>query len=219
MNRFLFFGYRDWAIDLFKKISQGKDEYIFIPNKELCKIDLINAVKPDLIFFYGWSWFVTEDIVNNYNCLCLHPSKLPKYRGGSPIQNQIQNGEKISAVTIFKMGEGLDDGPIYFQEELSLEDKLDDIFKNIGIIGLDGTKKLIEDYKNNNLVFIEQDQEKATSYKRLKPANSEIKPEDFLENDAKYFYNKVRSLQKPYLECYIKCKTGKIIIKDVYYEI
>ena len=218
MKRFLFFAYRDWAINIFKNVSTLDDEFILITNKELCNIELINSLKPDIIFLYGWSWMVNEEIINNYTCLCLHPSKLPKFRGGSPIQNQIINNEKESAVTIFKMGMGLDNGPIYFQEDFNLNGYLSEIFNRIEILGIKGTNQFIQDFKNNNVKFIEQNNEDATIYKRLKPSNSEIKPEDFMNYDAEYFYNKVRSLQKPYPECYIKCKNGKIIIKKIDYE-
>ena len=65
----------------------------------------------------------------------LHPSPLPKYRGGSPIQNQIINGEKNSAVTLFKMTRNLDDGDIYKQIPFSLKGSLDDIFNRIIKLG------------------------------------------------------------------------------------
>lgn len=219
MKRFLFFAYRDWSINIFKNVNSSDDEYILITNKESCNIDFINSIKPDIIFFYGWSWIVEKDIINYYNCMCLHPSKLPKYRGGSPIQNQIINGEKKSAVTIFKMGIELDNGPICYQQDFDLDGYLEDIFNKIETIGTIGTKKIIYDYKNSYIDFINQNEKESTTYKRLKPSNSEIKLEDFLNHDAEYFYNKVRSLQKPYPECYIKCKTGKIIIKNIDYEI
>jgi len=218
MKRFLFFAYRDWAINIFKEISSLEDEYILITNKKLCTIDFINIINPDVIFFYGWSWMVSQKIVDSYICLCLHPSKLPKYRGGTPIQNQIIAGEKFSAVTIFKMEKGLDDGDIYYQVDFELNGYLDIILKKIENFGIIGTKDFIENYKNDSILWIKQNKEEATTYKRLKPNNSEIKPEDFLNNDAEYFYNKVRSLQKPYPECYINCKTGKIILKIIEYE-
>jgi len=218
MKRFLFFGYRDWAINIFREVSTFDDEYILIKNKELCTVDFINSIKPDVIFFYGWSWIIKQEIVDNNICLCLHPSKLPKYRGGTPIQNQIMNGVNDSAVTIFKMGVGLDDGDIYFQKDIGLHGYLPEILDRIELIGIEGTKKFIADFNNNDVVFIEQNDEDATSFKRLKPSNSEIEPEDFLKYDAEYFYNKVRSLQKPYPECYIKCKSGKLVLKNVEYE-
>jgi methionyl-tRNA formyltransferase len=161
---------------------------------------------------------VKQEIIDKHVCLCLHPSELPKYRGGTPIQNQIMNGETQSAVTIFKMGVGLDDGPVYFQEGFDLTGYLPEIFNRIELLGIKATNRFISDFKNNTAIFIEQNNSNVTTYKRLKPDNSEIKPEDFLNHDAEYFYNKVRSLQKPYPECFIKCKNGKIIIKTIDYE-
>lgn len=218
MKKFLFFAYRDWAINIFKDIVNTEDDYILITNKDLCTPEFIDSINPDIIFLYGWSWYVVPEITNKYLCMCLHPSPLPKYRGGSPIQNQIMNDELESAVTIFHMGEGLDDGPIYYQESFSLDGYLPEIFQRIESIGSWGTKLIILKYKNNMLVSFDQDEAKATSYKRLKPSNSEIKPIDFLNNSALYFYNKIRGLQKPYPEAYIRCKSGKLIFEKVRYE-
>ena len=68
------------------------------------------------------------------------------------------------------------------------------------------------------MFFKEQDHSKATVCKRRKPEDSEILPNDFSNFNAEYFFNKVRMLQSPYPECYIKCKTGKIILKEISYE-
>ena len=53
---------------------------------------------------------------------------LPKYRGGTPLQNQIINDDLDSAVTIFKMTSVMDAGPICSQEYLSLRGDLSVIF-------------------------------------------------------------------------------------------
>ena len=50
--------------------------------------------------FYGWSKKVSKKIVKEYKCIMLHPSNLPKYAGGSTIQNQIIRNVKLSAVTL-----------------------------------------------------------------------------------------------------------------------
>lgn len=217
-KRFLFFAYREWAINIFNRVSNIEDEFILIPNKNLCTKEFIDKVAPNVVFFYGWSWLVPDDIVNNYTCLCLHPSGLPKYRGGSPIQNQIIAGERLSAVSIFKMANGIDDGPIYYQFPISLTGSLITILNEIERIGSIGTTQFITDCKRNTMVFNEQEHEKATYYKRRLPKDSEIKPEDFLEHDAEYFFNTVRSLQPPYPECYIRCKIGRILLKEIRYE-
>jgi len=218
MKRFLFFAYREWAINIFNRISNDEDEFLLITNKNSCTKNLITTINPDIIFFYGWSWIVPNSIIDNYTCLCIHPSPLPKYRGGSPLHNQIIAGEKNSAMTIFKMDYTLDTGPIYYQESFSLDGYLDTILSNMELIGYKGTLKFIFDYKNNSVVFKEQDHKRATIYKRRTPKESEIIPNDFYIFDAKYFFNKVRMLQSPYPECYIHCKTGKLILKEVAYE-
>ena len=48
----------------------------------------------------------------------LHPSALPKFRGGSPIQNQIIRNIKNSKVTLFKMNEKIDAGPIILSKKV-----------------------------------------------------------------------------------------------------
>ena len=106
-------GYREWALNIYKNIScNSPHNFLFIKSKESYSEELILNYDPDLVFFYGWSWKVSNEIITRFKCLMLHPSPLPKYRGGSPIQNQIINGETKSQVTIFLMNKELDAGPI-----------------------------------------------------------------------------------------------------------
>ena len=107
MSKILFCGYRPWAKEIYYSIAHGNQYKIKSSLKLIESLDEfkeeIELEKPKAIFFVGWSWIVEKDIVDNHLCICLHPSPLPKYRGGSPIQNQIINGEEESAVTLFKM--------------------------------------------------------------------------------------------------------------------
>ena len=162
------------------------------------------------------SWIIPNEIIDNYLCLCLHPSKLPEYRGGSPIQNQIIDGVKNSAVTIFKMNDELDSGDIYYQRELNFEGYLDDILNRIKEVGIIGTEYIIKNIKN--IVPKKQEDSTATYCKRRKLSDSEITLEDFKNYDSEYFYNKIRCLQYPYPEAFIKCKSGKIILQKIKYE-
>ena len=211
--KILVFAYRDWAKAIFEYSCNWFAETEIIDKKNLVNIDFIDYKKPNIILFYGWSWKVDADIINKYRCFCLHPSPLPKYRGGSPIQHQIMNGEKKAAVTIFRMTDIMDAGQIYYQEYFELNGYLTDIFETITHLGVVGTEKLINDY-NRGKILTKPQNGKATTYKRL-TNNNEIKPEDFLKYNAEYFYNKVRGLQDPYPECFIKCKKGKIILKHI----
>jgi len=198
--------YRDWAISIYKKLETStKNHFMLIQNKEeYNEVDII-SFNPDLILFYGWSWIVEEKLINNFNCVMLHPSPLPKYRGGSPIQNQIINGEKVSAVTLFLMDKGMDTGPILKQEELDLRGNLSEIFDRITRIGY----KLTIELFNEGLNPVEQDHSVATTFKRRSPSQSEITLEELQTKTSEYLYNKIRMLQDPYPNAYIKTSDGR----------
>ena len=80
-------GYRSWALEIYRNLrNQKKIKFLFLPKENTKKI---LKLKPDYILFYGWSWKVKKNLINTNKCIMLHPSMLPKFRGGSPIQNQI----------------------------------------------------------------------------------------------------------------------------------
>lgn len=202
--------YRTWADDIYDNIQKlyiNDHEFVRVKSKkEFDEINMDN-LNPDLILWYGWSWNIPADIYTNYFSVMLHPSKLPKYRGGSPIQNQIINGECISAVTLFKISKNMDAGPIINQSPLYLLGDLDDIFDRIIAIGTSLTIELLENYPDNNL--IKQNEQNSTSYTRRTPNQSEIIPSDFEQYTAKELHNKIRALQDPYPNAYIKCKNNE----------
>jgi len=205
-------GYRDWAKKIYKNLNLSKKYKLYYQYSRLGLQKKIIKICPDIILFYGWSWKIEEKIFSSIDCFMLHPSPLPKYRGGSPIQNQIIRNEKTSAVTIFKINNLIDGGDIYFQKKFSLEGNLSEIFDRIIKIGIKGTKlilskKKIKIKKQNNL--------KSTFFKRRKPHESEITIKEIQTKSARYIYNKIRMLQDPYPNAYIKIKNKKILIKEV----
>lgn len=206
MNKVMICGYRDWAFDIFKNTEltfDGQKEIIYIDDTEDFNL-IVDKCKPEVIFFIGWSWIIDEQMIKEYKCVCLHPSPLPKYRGGSPLQHQILSGEKESAVTLFQMDDGIDTGDILYQEKFSLDGDLSQIFQRIVRLGSDGVSKIIE----NDYEIKKQNNEKATSFKRRKPNQSEITLTDLKKYTAKQLHNKIRALQDPYPNAFIKCKDG-----------
>ena len=165
----------------------------------------IEQFKPDLILFYGWSDIITSKLIKSGKCLMLHPSPLPKYRGGSPIQNQIINGDIHSAVTIFLMDNGIDTGPIARQEYLSLEGTLQEIFQRIEFIGLELTRDIF----THGLNVTDQNDEDATHCRRRSPEQSEITKEELETCSAEYLHNKIRMLADPYPNAFIQTADGK----------
>jgi methionyl-tRNA formyltransferase len=211
--RIVCISYREWALEIYDKLSKEMDHtFLIIRNKKQYDETIIRDFKPDFILFYGWSWIIKSEIIEDFTCLMLHPSALPFFRGGSPIQNQIISGLVESKVSIFKMDQGIDSGPIYYQENYSLLGSLDEIFERITKIGFELTKKVFLEgatpkYQNHDL---------ATYYKRRNPSESEITLNELQTKSSIYLYNKVRMLADPYPNAFIKTIDGKkLIIKLV----
>ena len=205
--------YRDWGIEIYNRIKIYFDITLINSKDEFEHLSHL-FIEDDTIFFLGWSWIVDDEIINKCNCICLHPSPLPKYRGGSPIQNQIINDDIISAVTLFKMNEKLDEGDILFQEELLLDKEINDIFDGIIRLGIVGIYNILD----GNYESVKQDNSEATYYKRLTPDKSEITLDEIKNKPARYLYNKIRMLNDPYPNAYIKCKDGsKLYLTKSYY--
>ena len=205
-------GYRKWALSIYDKLKCNSNHEFYIIKSEIdFDESKVKNYRPDIILFYGWSKIVKKNIIENYNCIMLHPSPLPKYRGGSPIQNQIINDEKKSAVSLFLMGEGLDDGPILKQKRYSLTGNLSDIFNRIIKIGYSLTMEIL----NEGLNPIEQNHSKATIFKRRKSEESEITIEEIQNKPARYLYNKVRMLQDPYPNAFIRAGDNKKIFVTI----
>ena len=140
-----------WPLKIYKNIQICTNaKVIVIDQRSLVNLSYIDTVNPDIILFYGWSWKIETEILTRYKCLMLHPSDLPKYRGGSPIQNQILDGIKISAVSIFRMTTEMDAGPIVNKAPLMLTDCIETIFERLTTIGTSLTLEILEQYPENS---------------------------------------------------------------------
>tara|TARA_R110000851_G_scaffold202388_1_gene354144 strand:- start:380 stop:1024 length:645 start_codon:yes stop_codon:yes gene_type:complete len=197
--------YRDWALDIYDDVLENFDNVNLIKSQEefTNTIDLFTA--SDSIFFIGWSWIIPTVIVEKFNCICMHPSPLPKYRGGSPLQNQIINGERLSAVTFFRMTGRLDAGNILWQKAFPLSGNLKDINFQIKTLCFSG----IFDILNNNYKEYKQDEAQSSYFKRRTPEMSEISIDDIKLYTAEDLHDKIRCLQDPYPNAFIVCSDGK----------
>jgi len=207
-------GYREWALRIYDNLAKdSKHVFLIFRSKSQFSIPILNDFNPDIVLFYGWSWMVPSDLLNQYICLMLHPSPLPRYRGGSPLQNQIIAGEKTSMVSLFIMTNELDAGDIVGQKDLDLQGSLADIFSRIEVLGCEMTRNLLD----NGFERLPQDSSKATFCKRRIPDDSEITFEELRLKPAEYLYNKIRMLASPYPNAYIRTSDGKRLMIDSAY--
>ncbi len=87
--------------------------------------DELSVIKPDIIVVMAYGRILKKDVLElpKHGCINLHASLLPAYRGASPIQWAVLNGEKETGITVMQMAEGLDSGDIIMTDRLSLDAK------------------------------------------------------------------------------------------------
>lgn len=204
---YIFCAYRDWTLQLYQQLSEKhKRKIILVKSPKKLKYNYIKKINPKYIFFPDWSWIVPKDIINDFTCICIHESELPKFRGGSPLQNQIIRGIKKTKSTAFVMTEKLDDGDIILQKNLSLSGSIKDIFERMKKNDFEIINKVISgNYKRR------KQKGKSTIFKRRQPKDSELKD---LNHSKDYLYNFIRMLEEPYPNAFIRIGNKKIIFKS-----
>ncbi len=79
--------------------------------------------QPDVIVVAAFGQILRPHVLNlpPNGCINVHASLLPRWRGASPIQHAIMAGDNETGITLMRMDEGLDTGPIYLQESLAID--------------------------------------------------------------------------------------------------
>ncbi|WP_033160220.1 methionyl-tRNA formyltransferase [Mycoplasmoides alvi] len=82
----------------------------------------IKSLKAEIGICVAYGQFIPESIINlfHYGIINVHPSLLPKYRGGAPIQHAIMNGDLETGITIMKLTKEMDAGDYCFQNNFSI---------------------------------------------------------------------------------------------------
>jgi len=163
----------------------------------------------DIALLYAFSSLIPKKnlTIPKYGFWCVHPSLLPLYRGTSPMATALINGDKETGVTIIKMDEQIDHGPIIAQEKLTIEnnDLRPDLERKLTDLSFQMFKKMIYQLtssKIQKLKAIEQDHKKTTFTKKLSKHDGFIefqKLKDFIKPTTNHLsqitvYNLYRGL-------------------------
>jgi len=106
-----------------KKLKPNEIELFCINNNINFKYFKQNDIYEDMVNAFCVSFksiFSDNFLLNNKDIYNLHLSLLPKYKGPSPVETQILNGESKTGYTIFKINKYVDAGPIMFSKEINL---------------------------------------------------------------------------------------------------
>ncbi len=156
----------------------------------------LSTFDPQLFIVVAYGKILPEKIINMppLGSLNIHYSLLPKYRGASPVESAILNGEAVTGVTIQKMAYALDSGPIIAQEETPIlsDEKAPDLRKRLIKQGGELLAKLLNTPSasvGGGWVGVEQDESEATHCEKIKKEDGLID----LADDPRKNYNKFRA--------------------------
>ncbi len=99
----------------------------------------------------------------------VHASLLPEYRGAAPIERAIMNGEKETGVSIMRMNEGLDTGPVTLQKKTPLDTRTNagELTDELASLGSKAIVEALSSLENESLNLTEQDESEATYAAKL----------------------------------------------------
>ena len=191
---------------------------VLTPNKIRLEYEPVLAYKPDLIITSAYGQIIPSEILDypKYKCINTHGSLLPKYRGASPIQTAIINGETTTGMSIMYMNEKMDEGDILVQKtiDIDIHDTSTTLFNKMSNLTLDILLDFLPKLFHNDINPIKQDDSKATYTHLLK---KDIEHIDFNDNVLNV-YNHIRGLlDNPGCHFMIKGKKYKII--GAFYEL
>ena len=199
-----------------KKCALEHGIEVYTPKKLREEYEYILNKKPDVIITAAYGQIVPKQmlIYPDYGCINVHGSLLPKYRGASPIQSAIMNGDKTTGITLMYMEEGLDTGNIIHAKEIPIED--DDTYgtlsEKLSILGRDLLVKTLPVIVDGENFDIPQNDDEATSTVKIKREDERL---DF-NKTATELHNFVRALNpSPLANILVNGEEWKVLTTEV----
>ena len=219
--RVVYCAYRPWAllpVPFIQQHSRVEHLTVISSRQEFdAQLDLIPNTT-DIVFFVGWSWMIPASFFNRILCIGMHPSDLPRYRGGSPLQHQILDNLSHSMASLFTITDELDGGPIWIKEPFSLAgDSMDIITSNLAQATSRALVAFIDKYPE--IIPTSQVGSNDAVLKRRTSSQSRLYLHDFQNKSTLDLYNFIRALTEPYPNAYIEdAKGDKLFFSGVRFE-
>jgi methionyl-tRNA formyltransferase len=162
--------------------------------KEPENMEALKNYQADLFIVAAYGQILPPAVLEipKYGCINIHASLLPRWRGASPIQAAILNGDMESGVTIMKMDAGMDTGPILKQNSVALafDESGESLSKKLSELGRDLLLEVVPDYLAGGITSIPQDDEEATYAPLIKKEDGQLdlhQPAEILERKIRAF--------------------------------
>ena len=149
---------------------------INLNNDEEYKI--FKELSPDIVVVVAYGQLIPKNFLNiaKFGFINIHASLLPKWRGAAPIQRAIMNGDKKIGVSIMKIEEKLDSGPVLASKEIELGQNAThgEIEKKLSVMGANLLIENLKRLKGGNSKFIEQVHSEAIYAKKIDKGETKI---------------------------------------------
>ena len=146
----------------------------------------LNELKPDIILVVSYGQIIPKNLLNipKFGFLNVHASLLPKWRGAAPIQRSIMNLDRETGISIMKINENLDEGPICNQYSINISEKMssEELSEKLSLIASEKILDILDNIYDGNIKFKDQDHSKATYAKKIQKIEGKI---DWNENAEK----------------------------------
>ena len=150
-----------------KYLKDNNDEY-----------EYFRSINADLVIVVAYGQIIPREFLKltKKGFINIHASLLPKWRGAAPIQRSIMNLDRETGISIMKIAEQLDTGPVCNTYKIDLDNNLNssDVADKLSLIAAEKILDNIDNILEDKAKFIEQDHSKATYAFKIKKAEGEI---------------------------------------------
>ncbi len=150
------------------------------------EFEYFKGIDADLAIVVAYGQIIPKEFLNltKKGFINIHASLLPKWRGAAPIQRSIMNLDKETGVSVMRIAEQLDSGPVCNTYKVNLENNLNasDVADKLSLIAAEKILDNIDDILQDKAKFIEQDHSKATYASKIKKEEGKINWNENAEN-------------------------------------
>ena len=165
------------SVELFaKKCSLHLRTPVILDSDE--EYNFLKSLKPDIVIVIAYGKIIPKRFFNlaKYGFINVHASLLPKWRGAAPIQRSIMNLDNQTGISIMKIVEELDAGPVMHQDKIEINEKIDTLTlsKVLSKLGANSILNAINKIEKGEARFKEQNHSEATYAKKISKEEGKI---------------------------------------------
>ncbi len=171
-----------------KKIAHRHNIEVWQPHKLVDIIPKIASLQPVTGVLASYGKIIPQTVLDLFEpgIINVHPSLLPEYRGPSPIESAILNGDRETGVSIIKLTSSMDAGPIYAQSHYPLngDETKPELYGQLAEFGADLLKQVLPDILTGSLTPLDQDDARASYTHLLSKQDGQLSPSDLTAAEA-----------------------------------